>query len=110
MTSAEFVVWMKGFMAACNDFTATPKQWDKIKEVLENVQDYNDNPGLDDWDDWYVGKEDESLNLTGSASANGVLNIGDPSTSTTRWNSKDTSWHYTNSTIEGTNKKQQLND
>lgn len=104
MTSAEFVVWMKGFMAACNEFTATPKQWDKIKEVLENVQDYNDNPGLDDWDDWYQTEEKEYHTESGSKV----------------WNDKMGCWHYenypegsgyyTNSTIEGTNKKQQLND
>ena len=47
MTSSEFIVWLKGFTEACNDFTPTPKQWDRIKEVLNEVQDYNDNPGLD---------------------------------------------------------------
>jgi hypothetical protein len=58
MNSREFVIWLKGFTEACNDFTATPKQWDRIKEVLDEVQDYNDNPGIDveiddGWSDWY---------------------------------------------------------
>lgn len=39
MTSQEFVTWLKGFMEACNDLTATPKQWDRIKEELEKVSD-----------------------------------------------------------------------
>ena len=39
MTSKEFVIWMKGFMEACNDFTATPKQWDRIKEELDKIND-----------------------------------------------------------------------
>jgi len=39
MTSQEFVMWLKGFTEACNDLTATPKQWDKIKEELEKVSD-----------------------------------------------------------------------
>jgi hypothetical protein len=39
MTSQEFVTWLKGFMEACNDLTATPKQWDSIKEELEKVSD-----------------------------------------------------------------------
>ena len=53
MTSKEFVIWLKGFTEACNDFTATPKQWDRIKEVLDEVEDFND-PGLDEEiDDWY---------------------------------------------------------
>jgi len=41
MTSKEFVIWMKGFMEACNDYTATPKQWDRIKEELENIPNLN---------------------------------------------------------------------
>lgn len=57
MTSRDFVIWLRGFTEACNDFTATPQQWDRIKEVLDSVEDYNDNPGLDeeveDWNDWY---------------------------------------------------------
>jgi hypothetical protein len=47
MTSYEFVIWLKGFTEACNDYTATPKQWDRIKEVLEDVEDYDDNTGID---------------------------------------------------------------
>jgi hypothetical protein len=39
MTSQEFITWLKGFMEACNDLTATPKQWDRIKEELEKVSD-----------------------------------------------------------------------
>lgn len=54
MTSREFVIWLKGFTEACNDFTATPKQWDRIKEVLNEVEDFDDDPGLDEEiDDWY---------------------------------------------------------
>lgn len=119
MTSAEFVIWMKGFMAACNDFTATPAQWDKIKEVLENVQDYDDNPGLDDWRSWNETEQEGSISLSGSTSTN-VLNHLMTDSSTTVWNDKMGTWHYTNypegfgyytnSTIEETNKKQQLND
>ena len=47
MTSSKFVIWLKGFTEACNDFTPTPKQWDRIKEVLNEIQDYNDNLGID---------------------------------------------------------------
>lgn len=39
MTSKEFVIWLKGFSEACNDLTATPKQWDRIKEELDKVSD-----------------------------------------------------------------------
>ena len=47
MTSRDFVIWLRGFTEACNDYTATPKQWDRINEVLEDVEDYDDNPGID---------------------------------------------------------------
>ena len=54
MTSKEFVIWLKGFTEACNDFTATPKQWDRIKEVLDEVKDYDDYEGIDEEiEDWY---------------------------------------------------------
>lgn len=46
MTSQEFVIWMRGFMEACNDFTATPKQWDRIKEVLNSVKEESKSSGL----------------------------------------------------------------
>ena len=39
MTSKEFVVWMQGFVEACNDYSPTPKQWDTIKDKLGNVGD-----------------------------------------------------------------------
>lgn len=52
MTSKEFVIWMKGFMEACNDLTATPQQWDKIKEVLDKV------------DEDYVSLPNENSNIT----------------------------------------------
>jgi len=37
LTATEFVTWLKGFVAAANNFTVTPKQWDDIKEKLSTV-------------------------------------------------------------------------
>ena len=126
MTSRDFVIWLRGFTEACNDYTATPKQWDRIKEVLDDVEDYDDNPGIDvEIDDWgsrwssspsYNGF---TLNLTGSGitatnfptSSNGTSNY-----SATVWNDKMGNWHYTNHPDgfgyydNNENKKQQLND
>ena len=87
MTSKEFVIWMKGFMEACNDFTATPKQWDRIKEELDKVNDnYNTI----------------SIGVGGT----GILNTQNPNTSFTQKYPENSTWTYTN----GENKKQQLND
>ena len=40
MTPNEFVIWLKGFIQAANNFTCTPKQWDDIKEQLDKVELY----------------------------------------------------------------------
>jgi len=37
MTPNEFVIWLKGFSQAANNFTLTPKQWDDIREQLDKV-------------------------------------------------------------------------
>lgn len=125
MNSEQFVIWLKGFTEACNDYTPTPKQWDRIKEVLNEVQDYDDNPGIDaEIDDWgsrwssspgYNG----TLILTGSGITYSNFSTSSNGTSTyyTKvWNDKMGNWHYTNHPDgfgyydNKENKKQQLND
>jgi hypothetical protein len=39
MTEHEFIIWLKGFVEACPQFHPTPKQWDRLKEVLDEVSD-----------------------------------------------------------------------
>lgn len=39
MTSKEFILWLKGFTEAVHEFNITPKQWDLLKEKLEQVED-----------------------------------------------------------------------
>lgn len=39
MTSKEFVIWLKGFTEGVHQFNVTPKQWDLLKEKLEQVSD-----------------------------------------------------------------------
>jgi len=46
MTSKEFTIWLKGFITACNEYSPTPKQWDIIKEELENVKDDTSAPSF----------------------------------------------------------------
>lgn len=128
MTSRDFVIWLRGFTEACNDYTATPKQWDRIKEALDDVEDYDDNPGIDveidDWGSrWSTSPLYGTLNLTGS----GIIATNFPTSSngttmysTKVWNDQMGCWHYTNypegfgyftnSTAESKKEKQQLND
>lgn len=39
MTSKEFVIWLKGFVAGSNNYNLTPKGWDEVKQQLSNVTD-----------------------------------------------------------------------
>ena len=39
MTSKEFVLWFKGFTEGVHEYNITPKQWDLLKEKLEQVSD-----------------------------------------------------------------------
>jgi hypothetical protein len=47
MTSQEFIIWMKGFVSAANDYTPTPKQWEILKDELSKVSDYEDREQLE---------------------------------------------------------------
>ena len=121
MTSQHFILWLKGFSEACHEFHPTPKQWDRIKEVLSEVQDYDDNPGWDDEIGDYPTKFIVPLSgsLIGS-SANGTLTTDSTRNTNTIWNDQMGCWYYTNyregfgyytnSTADSKKEKQQLND
>ena len=49
MTSKEFCIWIKGFTEGVHEFNITPKQWDLLKERLDEVEDEEDfveTPGM----------------------------------------------------------------
>ena len=37
MNSSEFIIWLKGFVAASNNYNLTPAGWDTLKEELSKV-------------------------------------------------------------------------
>jgi DNA-binding PadR family transcriptional regulator len=39
MTSKEFVIWLKGFIAGSNNYNLTPQGWEALKNNLEKVND-----------------------------------------------------------------------
>lgn len=39
MTNREFVIWLKGFIAASNNYNITPAQFDELKDTLSKVED-----------------------------------------------------------------------
>lgn len=39
MTHKEFIVWLRGFVAACNQYAPTPAQWSEIRQQLSKIND-----------------------------------------------------------------------
>lgn len=39
MTSRDFVIWLKGFIAGSNTYNLTPAGWDELKNQLSKVED-----------------------------------------------------------------------
>ena len=37
MNEQQFVLWMKGFVTACNKYMPTPAQWDELVDTLKTV-------------------------------------------------------------------------
>ncbi len=37
MTSREYIIWLRGFVTACNSYLPTPAQWDELIETLNEV-------------------------------------------------------------------------
>lgn len=48
MTSKEFVIWLKGFIAGSNNYNLTPQGWATLQEELDKVQDYEIDAIIDD--------------------------------------------------------------
>ena len=38
MKPEEFIIWLRGFVAASNHYNLTPAAWDKLKEELGKVK------------------------------------------------------------------------
>ena len=84
MTSKEFVLWLKGFTEGVHEYNITPKQWDLLKEKLEEVKD-EQKIGTPIGTGWGT----PNVTLSGSGQ------LWQSSTSTT-YNPQSGSWHYTN--------------
>jgi hypothetical protein len=115
MTSKEFVVWMQGFVEACNEYSPTPKQWDTLKDKLGEVKDEpthsipfgvpNTAPSI--WQhphyvDPYKITNGTDTTLTVSSGSSGTI-IATPGYGSITYNPSSTtyakpqsgSWHYT---------------
>ena len=109
MTSKEFVVWMQGFVEACNDYSPTPKQWDTLKDKLGEVKDESTPsfpfgvpntapiqtlPFIQPYKPYevYCGT-DTKLTVSSGSGSSGTITYN-PST-TTIWNPSGSNWSYT---------------
>jgi len=96
MTSKEFVIWMKGFITACNEYAPTPKQWDIMKEELEKVSD-EERLGTPIGPGW--GTPNGTITTTPGSGfvtiANPNIASFNPSTSTTYGYPSGSAWSYT---------------
>jgi hypothetical protein len=110
MTSSEFLIWLKGFTEACPEFHPTPKQWDRLKEVLDEVEDdveKSENERIEQ-PRWMLSPRiGNSIPLTGSLSTASSLGIittttddqGSSRYTATIQNDKKGNFHYTNNTL-----------
>ena len=118
MTSKEYVIWLKGFVEACHEYAPTPKQWDALKDKLQEVNDFVGTPigpgiGIPNitpaplspsWQHpHYPNPMDNPYKITCSTGSFGTTVTSgygtltyNPSTSITYGYPSGSSWHYTN--------------
>jgi hypothetical protein len=120
MTSKEFVVWMQGFVEACNEYSPTPKQWDTLKDKLGEVKDEPTHsipfgvpnnapiqtlPFIQPYDPYnpYKITSESGTTLTVSSGSSGTIVVTpgygsityNPSTSTAYGYPSGSAWNYT---------------
>jgi hypothetical protein len=118
MTSKEFVLWLKGFTEGVHEFNITPKQWDILKDKLEQVKDeepigfpfgvpntapIQTLPFIQPYDPYnpYKITSTPGTTITTTPNVGGSIRIANPpfgfgSTSTTYGYPSGSAWSYTN--------------
>ena len=96
MTSKEYVIWLHGFVEACNEYAPTPKQWDTLKDKLNEVADPvslpigvpNTTPSI-----WQHPHYVDPYKITCATGSSGTM-VYNPSTTTQMYPS-GSAWSYT---------------
>ena len=123
MKSKEFILWLRGFTEGVHEYNITPKQWDLLKEKLEEVSDepkIGTPIGQGGWGTpnitpimplpYYPNPLDNPFKVTCSSGSFGTSAPGfavtttpgygsitySPSTSTAYRYPSGSAWHYTN--------------
>ena len=101
MTSKEFTIWLKGFTEGVHEFNITPKQWDLLKEKLEQVSDEERIGTAIGVGGWGTPNGTGGTVFTTTPGTSGHITITNPSlftTSTAYGYPSGSAWSYTNST------------
>jgi DNA-binding PadR family transcriptional regulator len=74
MTSKEFVIWLKGFTEGVHEYNLTPKQWDALKEKLEEVNDISKTPPCSghDQESWNEEELERRMDIIGQNGNEGL--------------------------------------
>jgi len=74
MTSKEFIIWLKGFTEGVHEYNLTPKQWDALKEKLEEVNDITKTPPCSghDQESWNEEEAERRMNIIGQNGNEGL--------------------------------------
>lgn len=73
MTAEQFVIWLKGFAQAANEYNVTPKQWQDVKDKLESVEDYYNFEEEENYD--YATVDHSKWNTSFSQSGSSDINF-----------------------------------
>ena len=73
MTSNEFVIWLKGFIAGSNNYNLTPQGWEALKNNLEKVNDNKVSPCVGhELASWEEEKLERRMNIIGQNGNEGL--------------------------------------
>ena len=73
MTSNEFVIWLKGFIAGSNNYNLTPQGWEALKNNLEKVNDNKISPCVGhELASWEEEKLERRMNIIGQNGNEGL--------------------------------------
>jgi hypothetical protein len=99
MTSKEFVLWLKGFTEGVHEYNITPKQWDLLKEKLEQVKDEERMGTPIGIGGWGTPSGTGGTVFTTTPGTSGHITISNPqfTTSTAYGYPSGSAWSYTTS-------------
>jgi hypothetical protein len=74
MTSKEFVIWLKGFIAGSASYNLTPVGWHELKDQLKTVNDHLKTPPCSghDQESWSEEEAERRMDIIGQNGNEGL--------------------------------------